>query len=66
MRDRTVDKWIDFIVLKNIDPVVKSRFARSIHYLMDELKKIETRLNDIKDGMITQKIEEYVFYCDLK
>lgn len=55
---RAVDEWIQFIVLKNIDPVVRSRFIRSIHYLMDELKRMKDRLNDIKDGTISQKISE--------
>ena len=37
---RTVDEWIDYIVLKNIDPTMKSRFIHSIGLLKEELQTI--------------------------
>lgn len=55
---RTVDEWIDYIVLKNIDPTMKSRFIHSIGLLKEELQTMKNRLKTMKDGSISQNIKK--------
>lgn len=54
---RTVDEWTEYIVLKNIDPTVKSRFIHSIGLLTEELKTMKKRLEEVKDGSISKNIK---------
>ena len=56
--NRTIDEWIDYIVLKNIDPTMKSRFIHSIGLLKEELQTMKNRLITMKDGSISQDIKK--------
>lgn len=53
---RAIDEWIQFILLKNMDPVVKTRFVHSIDYLMDELNIMKQRIGESQDGTIGKSI----------
>lgn len=55
---RAIAEWIQFILLKNMDPVVKTRFVHSIDYLEDELNKMLQRLGKSQDGTIGKSIAE--------
>lgn len=55
---RAISEWIQFIVLKNIDPVVKTRFVHSIDYLIAELNKMKQRLENNQDGTIGKNVAE--------
>ena len=48
---------MEFVLTKNIDPMMKIRFVRSLDSVLARLKEISSLLKNIKDGTISKDKE---------
>lgn len=55
MTRRTVAEWVQFIVVKNIDPREKGVFVRSVDGLVRELERMKEEVKACKDGMVVKE-----------
>lgn len=57
---RSIQAYSDFIVFKNIDPTVKTRFLASANHFVDVLNRVKVEVKEEKAGDVATKRDETV------